>query len=115
MSGLQPSSASFAAISEADGLGWDNNVAPLALGVGIPRPLSRSRRKTMTPKGVWSRVGSGYNRPEGVAVDSSGNVLVTDRGSNQAVEVTPAGVRTFLWDRAQQSHRHRRLRGQERR
>ncbi|MEJ7931757.1 hypothetical protein WG922_17420 [Ramlibacter sp. AN1015] len=39
---------------------------------------------------------AGFSQPEGIAVDGSGNVYVSDTGNNQIRKVTPAGVVTTL-------------------
>ena len=50
----------------------------------------------VTPTGVVSTVGSGFNEPAGVAVDGAGNVYVADFGANEVYEVTPSGTQTAV-------------------
>jgi uncharacterized protein YjiK len=72
---------------------------------------SNATLRKVTPTGVVttlagtaSMVGSAdgtgaaarFNQPSGVAVDSAGNVYLTDRGNNTLRKVTPAGVVTTL-------------------
>jgi DNA-binding beta-propeller fold protein YncE len=39
----------------------------------------------------------GFNRPEGLAVDSQNNVYVVDTGNNRAVELSPTGARLAVF------------------
>ena len=41
-------------------------------------------------------LGSGFNTPEGVAVDGSGNVYVADFGNNAVKEIVAAGGYTTV-------------------
>ena len=45
--------------------------------------------------GVQSMVGSGFNGPQGVAVDGSGNVFVGDTGNNAVKEISATAIRTL--------------------
>jgi len=47
--------------------------------------------------GVQSTLATnGLNSPDGIAVDSAGDVFISDYGNNQVVEVTPGGVQTTV-------------------
>ena len=48
------------------------------------------------PDGTQTTVGSGLNRPSGVAVDGSGDVFIADTGNNRVVEVKPDGTQTTV-------------------
>lgn len=50
----------------------------------------------ITPAGAVSTIGSGWVRPEGVAVDAAGNVYVADENLKNVVEISPSGVLTQL-------------------
>ena len=44
------------------------------------------------PSGTILPIGFGFNEPEGVAVDSAGDVFVADTGNNRVVELSPPTV-----------------------
>lgn len=48
----------------------------------------------MNQLGVWSLVGSGWNRPQGLTTDSVGNLWVTDAGNNEVKRISPKGSQT---------------------
>lgn len=50
----------------------------------------------ITPSGSVTTVGSGWSSPEGVAVDSLGNVYVADEDFASVMQVSPSGTQTSL-------------------
>jgi streptogramin lyase len=50
----------------------------------------------ITPAGVQSILGSGFNTPSGVALDATGFVYVADTGNNRVVKVRPSGIQTTV-------------------
>jgi sugar lactone lactonase YvrE len=49
---------------------------------------------TITPAGVVSTFASGFDSPDGLAFDGTGNLYVANSGDGTVSEVTPAGVAT---------------------
>jgi gliding motility-associated-like protein len=43
-----------------------------------------------------SAVGSGFNKPNGIAKDAAGNLYIADRGSNEVKKMTPGGSITVI-------------------
>jgi sugar lactone lactonase YvrE len=56
------------------------------------RTLSTLANFTVLPNAQVSTLATGFNQPEGLATDGSGNIYVADYGDNQIRLVTPAGV-----------------------
>jgi sugar lactone lactonase YvrE len=50
----------------------------------------------IAPDGTTSQVGTGWSSPMGVAVDSAGNLFVTDGGNGTLVELAADGTQTTL-------------------
>src|SRR5258708_18607338 len=78
--------------------GWGTWVLPLAVLllsalVGLA-PSDEAQAAHFS--GALSTVGSGFNNPQGLAVDGSGNVFVADTGHNAVKEILAAGGYTTV-------------------
>jgi len=69
-------------------------MAPNAMAVAVADPINvyvadsgNNQIEEVTPSGDQTTIGSGFNDPQGVAVDSSGTVYVADSGNNRVVKV----------------------------
>jgi outer membrane protein OmpA-like peptidoglycan-associated protein len=50
----------------------------------------------ITPAGVSTILGTTGTRPQGITIDSSGNIYTANTGSSNVSKITPAGVSTIL-------------------
>jgi sugar lactone lactonase YvrE len=111
LAGLAASSGSADGTGSAARFSFPNGVTVDSAGnVYVADPLNDTIRK-ITPSGVVSTLaglarisgsddGTGsaarFNSPEGVAVDSAGNVYVADRDNNTVRRINPSGVVSTL-------------------
>ena len=83
----------------------DGNAGPSGLTLQVTQPTSPVQNVYVSdpgnddvveiaPNGAQTTVGSGFNSPEQIAVDSKGDLFVADMENNRVEEVTPAGVQT---------------------
>ncbi|MBV8469315.1 MAG: hypothetical protein JOY60_05570 [Burkholderiaceae bacterium] len=73
---------------------FGNNTVRVISSAGVVTTLAGSAGTTGSSDGTGSA--ARFNAPYGVAVDSSGNVYVTDSGNDTVRKITPAGVVSTL-------------------
>jgi sugar lactone lactonase YvrE len=83
----------------------DGNAGPSGLTLEVTNPVpppqdvyvsdpGNNDVVEIAPSGAQTKVGSGFDSPEQIAVDASGDVFVADMENNRVEEVAPAGVQT---------------------
>jgi hypothetical protein len=45
----------------------------------------------------WSSAGGAFSNPEGIAVDTNGNIYIADTGNDRVVELAPSGSVSNVW------------------